>query len=296
MHVNWTTVAIYAVVGTVLLVVLWPTVTSGRRFLRRWGVKDPTDEQSLLGRKYLLDRRLLYPPLLLATSFVTDGDNNFWPLLVLALLLAEIIGAFRPVRGPRAASLTRRTWSDLVQRWAVVLMLALAVLAVVVAVFGWIAAAWGQRVVSRYPAGGNWVTDGNVITQVADVQAKVSDSRWLFVLVSVVLATAAVLGVVWLAVRRGAIADLQVDAALRTRSARVAVGIGIAWMASSVVEANWLLESLRGIRWPEPEPWLLAGTGGLTRLTLPMWMIAVGGWIWVANPANRMPYVQSTQR
>ncbi|RSM77272.1 hypothetical protein DMH04_35010 [Kibdelosporangium aridum] len=274
---------------------LWPTVNGGRRFLRRWGVKDPTEEQGLLARRYLLDRRLLYPPLFIAAPFVTGGDNSFWPPLVLALLLAEIIGTLRPVRGPRAAILTRRAWGDLVQRWAVVLMLVLGVFAVVLAVAAKFAQEWGQQVLSTYPPDGTRMPDSTVISQTADVQARVTDPRWLIVIIAVVLATAAVLGIVWLAVRRGSIADLQVDAALRTRSARVAVGIGIAFMATSVGEANRALSILRGTHWPVPEPWLLAGTGGLEALTLPLLFIAATGWIWVANPANRMPYVQSTQ-
>ncbi|MCE7002607.1 hypothetical protein LWC34_07145 [Kibdelosporangium philippinense] len=283
MHLDWQMVLIYALSGVVLLVVLWPSVKVGQRFLKRWGVKDPTEEQGVLARQYLLHRRMLYPPLFMAAPFVTDG-NNFWPPLILALLLAEIIGTLRPVRGPRSATLTRRNWGDLVPRWAVILMLALGALAVVIAVATRFAQQWGREVLST-----------NLPTSIPadDIYARVTDSRWLVVIITVVLATAAVLGIVWLAVRRGSIADLRVDAALRTRSARVAVGIGIAFMATSVVEANRPFSVLRGTHWPVPAPWLLAGTSSLEALSLPMLLICVAGWIWVANPSPKMPYIQS---
>ncbi|ONI86430.1 hypothetical protein ALI144C_10935 [Actinosynnema sp. ALI-1.44] len=292
MNLDWWNVLAYGLSGLVLLVILWPTVKVGQRFLKRWGVGDPTEQQGLLARRYLLHRRVLYPPLFLAASLITLGDNNPLPALITALLLGEILAMLRPSRGPRTATLTRRTWSDLVPRWAVVAMLVLAGFAVLLAVAEGIGKHWGTGVVDKYPPGGSWRTADGIVTNVADANRVLDNSDWLLVLVAVFLATAAVLGIVWLAVYRGSGTDPSVDAALRTRTARVAVGIGIAWMSMCVQQANNKLIHIRDIHWPEPMPSWLAGTGWLESITVPMLILGIAGWIWVANPDTRMPFVR----
>jgi hypothetical protein len=87
-----------------------------------------------------------------------------------------------------------------------------------------------------------------------------------------------VLSGVTLAVRRPVDGDLQADAALRTRSARVMVGIGIAWMAAMLpVAANH------------------AGFEFNETLSLVVFVVAVGGWILVANPLRRLPFVRAAR-
>ncbi|ALG11306.1 hypothetical protein [Kibdelosporangium phytohabitans] len=295
MSLEWQNVLIYGLSGLALLVILWPTVKVGQRFLRRWGVSDPTEQQGLLARRYLLHRRLLYPPLFLAAPLITFGDTNPLPTLITALLLGEIIAMLRPSRGPRTATLTRRTWSDLVPRWALVAMLVLAGFAALLAVAAGLAKQWGMGLLDKYPPDGFWRTNGDIVASVADVHRMLDNSAWLVVLVSVVLVTAVVLGIVWLAVYRGSGTDPSVDAALRTRTARVAVGIGIAWMSVNVQQANNKLINIRDIRWPEPAPSWLTGTGWLESITVPMLIIGIAGWICVANPDSRMPYVQTAR-
>nr|WP_042196236.1 hypothetical protein [Kibdelosporangium sp. MJ126-NF4]CEL22485.1 hypothetical protein [Kibdelosporangium sp. MJ126-NF4]CTQ89341.1 hypothetical protein [Kibdelosporangium sp. MJ126-NF4] len=292
MNLDWKIFLYYGLGGLALLVVLWPTVKGGQRFLARWGVKDPTEQQGLVARRYLLHRRLLYPPLFLVAPLITAEDTELLPTLIIALSLGEIIAMIRPIRGPRTATLVRRTWNDLVPRWALITMLALAVFAAILATARRFAQSWGNGVVDKYPHDGVWQTDGNIQTNVTHVGSTLNNFAWLEVLVGVTLGTAAVLGIVWLAVYRGSRTDPQVDAALRTRTARVAVGIGIAWMALNVGKANNKLTDLRDIHWPEPAPFWLTGTGGLEALTLPLLFIAMAGWIWVANPDSKMPYIQ----
>jgi hypothetical protein len=297
MHLDWAMVGVYAFCGLALLVVLWPTLSGAKRFLQRWGVPEPDEQQTRLALKYLRDRRLLYPPLfVLAPLAIPEqwGGKLFVPLVV-ALLVAEAVAALRPARGPRVARLTPRRSRDLVQRWAVGLMVALGLVAIAMAVASLVAQQWANRVAESIPAGGTWTTpDGAVNTMTDYGRTQLEQPTWLIVLVGVVVGLVMVLGLVQLALRRVSVPDPQADAALRTRSARVAVGIGIAWMASSVTLANNRLEFLRNVHAPEPPPAWLEHTSFTGLFGFLMLLIGAAGWYWVANPANRMPYVQST--
>lgn len=278
----WATAGVYALAGIALLVVLWPTESGGRRFLKRWGVREPTVEQVTLGVRYLRDRRLLYPPLFLLSPLVLPAGwgPDIYVAIIAALLVAEAVGAIKPVRGQRVARLTPRKWSDLVQRWAVGALVLLGVVALGMAVAGLVAQPWADR--------------AKAATSLPDlVRLELGQPVGTTVILMVVLGLVEVLGIVAFAVNRTSVTDPQVDAVLRTRSARVAVGIGIAWMTSALLLANSRLTFLREIRSPEPAPaWLQAVSfGGLFGFV--MLCAGLAGWYWVANPGNRMPYAQS---
>jgi hypothetical protein len=305
----WTAL-MYGFIGIALLVVLWPTVSGGRRFLERWGVPDPDEQQGALAAKYLRDRRLLYPLLFLLAPTVTaqiarlfgmaQGDPaavRYLAMLMVALLLAETIAALRPVRGPRIATLVRRRWHDLVPRWAVGGLLTLSALTVLLAVGGLLAQPWASRTAVAIPdrawqpaSGDNWMVS-------PQFRAELTQPLSWIPIIGVAFGLIAILGVVRLAVRRGSVADPQVDAALRTRSARVAVGIGIAWMASMFLLANNRLGFLRSVKMPTsdfaPAPGWLEYTSVADYSGVVMLMVAAVGWIWTANPGRRMPYVQT---
>jgi hypothetical protein len=294
----WANVMVYAFVGLALLVVLWPTLPGAKRILKRWGVPDPDDAQGRLAVKYLRDRRLLYPPLFLLAplAFPEGWGAEFFVPLVVALLGAEAIAAFRRVRGPRVARLTPRRSRDLVQRWAVGLMVALGLVAMVMGVASLVAQQWADRIVESIPPGGSWRTPEGAVTTMTDyTRSQIEQPVWLIVLIGVVLGLGMVLGLVQLALHRTSVPDPQVDAALRTRSARVAVGIGIAWMASSVMLANSRLTFLRSLHGPEPAPAWLEYTSPMDFFGFLMLFIGAAGWYWVANPGNRMPYAQSAK-
>src|SRR5262249_59470054 len=135
----------------------------------------------------------------------------------------------------RRGGLSRGRWRDLVPWWGFASYLALLGLAVLQTLAALLAHPWaasvvrGLRVVDTPPAGppgggGDGVPlaiDRQTADQVLD-----RSGDWL-VLAGAVVGLAAVLAVVWLAVLRPAETDPEVDAALRTRSARVAVGVGI---------------------------------------------------------------------
>lgn len=250
-----------AIAAALLLLVLWPTEHSGRRLLQTWGIAQPNPGQVGEAVRYLRQRRFLYVILFLVFPSVaglgrpdTDqlpGIGIFVPLLA-AMLVAEFLATLRPVSGVRVASLDRRSWRDLVPRWAVRTLAAIAVLTVVLAVAGIVAG-----------PGPAWLALGYVAACLLFVS-----------------------GLVALAVRRPSVADEAVDAALRTRTARVAVGIGFGWLGTALTVATGHLRSL-AIVGPEPvlRPAWIADAADIAGF------VVAGGaivcWLWVAVPSRR---------
>ncbi|MFI9810987.1 hypothetical protein [Saccharothrix variisporea] len=258
------------------------------RFLRRWGVDEPDDTQAALAARYLRHRRVLYLVMFLlvpgaATRLdlpTPEGAPRYLAAVVLALLLAEAVAALWKPRGPRVASLTPRRWQDLVPRWAVALLSVLAVVTSALVVMGLLMQPWADRL------------DLRARGFTPEFAHEIARPPGVLLLVGVAVGLAAVLAVVWLALRRGAVGDPATDAALRTRSARVAVGLGMVWMAWLLTRAFGRLSALRAAGHHEAPGWLvvvagadLAGLAGL--------LVAVLGWIWVTNVSGRVPYVRS---
>jgi hypothetical protein len=195
-------------VGLLILLLLWPGQRQGVRLLRRWGIAEPTEQDVADAVRYLRRRRFWYPwlflviPTIAANGFTTGGgEDTPWGVVGTVLfgsLLAEIL-AQRPSRGPqRSALLAQRGILDFVPRWALI-------------VFG----VGTVAAVLRLAALGQWV-----------------------VLAAALVTTGLALLIVLLAVRRPSIGRPEVDLALRTRSARVAVGLGIAAPASLAGEVS----------------------------------------------------------
>jgi hypothetical protein len=172
------------------------------------------------------------------------------PLLV-AMLIAELLATLRPVSGVRIASLDPRGWRDLVPRWSVVAMAVLAVLAVVWSVAGLVIQPWSI----------SWLALGYAAT-------------------ALLLTTL----LVRLAVRRPAVEDAAVDAALRTRTARVAVGIGIGWLGAAVPMAVERVRFLHDVAALPVPDWLDSAGDIVTPAAL---VGAILCWLWVANPTRR---------
>jgi hypothetical protein len=188
-----------AFVGVLLLIALWPTDKTSAKVLRKWGVADPTPAQVAESKVYLKRRRLLYPWLFLAISSAgyrafpgSDFIGTEILLTVLAgMLLAELIASLRPSKGTRReAVLVPRGVLDLVPAWGLVVFGLGAALALVVFLLA-----------QPTPASG---------------------------IIALVFCVVAVLGAVLLAVQRPSSGDGSVDTAFRVRSARVALGLGVA--------------------------------------------------------------------
>ncbi|MEV4054089.1 hypothetical protein AB0J55_23095 [Amycolatopsis sp. NPDC049688] len=176
-------------IGLAILIVLWPGEKHGKRLLQRWGVTDPGADEVALAVRYLKRRRFWYPWLFLAIPPLLDdsGAGTIVVTLLLGGLIAELL-AQRPARGARReAVLAPRTLLGIVPVWVLVL--------------GGLAAA------------------GAMVHLGLTAQWKL-----LAVAAGTVVVCAAI---TLLAVRRPAVGEPRTDLALRSRSARVAIGLGI---------------------------------------------------------------------
>ena len=279
------------IAAVVLLLVLWPTRHSGKRLLQRWGVAEPTEPQCAEAVRYLRRRRILYVVLFVVLPAVTiliwpPADHNETPgnilvPLLAAMLIAELIAILRPVSGVRVASLGRRTWRDLVPWWAIAVIGVLVAWTGTLVALGFAAQPWAERYAAADPTANRTVL--------------LDPTGWR-TLGGLAICLTVVGLVVFLAVRRPSVADARVDAALRTRTARVAVGIGFLWLAGLVSEAQSRLVSLEiagvGVHraLPQPPGWLtenlqqtveIAGFGTLVG--------AIVCWLWLAVPTRTTP-------
>jgi hypothetical protein len=253
-----------ALAAGVLLLVLWPTTHSGQRLLKNWGIPDPRPDQVTEAVRYLWRRRILYIVLLLVVPSLarlvlgqdTSGLGLFVPLLV-AMLIAELVATLRPVRGVRVAALDRRDWRDLVPRWAVWTMGVMSIVTVGLAGYG-------------------LTQEHTLATSKPDSLAALAHLAACLCLVSLI---------VWLAVRRPAVADEEVDAALRTRTARVAFGIGFGWLGTALSIAGQRIYALQ-VDGPEvlSRNWFENAMQYSTGVAL---VVSIVCWMWVAVPSRR---------
>lgn len=249
-----------ALAAGVLLLVLWPTTHSGQRLLKNWGIPDPRPDQVTEAVRYLWQRRILYIVLFLVVPSLanlvlgqeTSGLGLFVPLLV-AMLIAEFVAALRPVKGVRVAALDPRDWRDLVPRWAVWTMAVMSIVTVGLVAYG--------------------------------LTLSTSEPKSLAALGHLAACLCVVGLIVWLAVRRPAVADEEVDAALRTRTARVAFGIGFGWVGTALSIAGQQIHSLQ-VAVPEHPPlnWLENAMQYSTGAAL---VVSIVCWMWVAVPSRR---------
>lgn len=176
-----------------LLVVLWPTRSTGRRLLKSWKVTDPTSAQIDDAVRYLKRRRLLYPWLyagLTLVPFATGrGVGSLAAVVLGGTLLAELLALSLPREGSqRVASLTPRGLFDIGSQYVLIAYAAIVAIGLV------------------------WLV---VTLQIAQLPV-------------LVVSVAAVAAVTWAAVARPADGDEEVDRALRTRSVHVSAGLGAA--------------------------------------------------------------------
>lgn len=283
--------AIYVVVmmmiGLLILIPLWPTAKSGRTLLRRWLASEPNEEQIATAVRYLRRRRLGFVALLLVLATVAQpllpqhegyqDPGGLW-LLLCCMLLAELADLRTTHGARREASLHSRALTDLVPGPGI-------------ALFGVLTAA--TLTVGALDLGYRATVLGFLCAHAANPSARTAEALLAdtaapgFTLCAAIGCAVAVGLIAWAATTRPARGDLDVDAALRRRSARVAFGLGVAVQAilfqvagepfdSPLTVLHDLLALLPGLVRYAHEPMFV-----LVRLVL---VVGLVGWIALALP------------
>lgn len=320
--------AFTGVYAVAVMLALWPRHETGRRFLRRWHVGEPDDEQIAVAVRYLRERRVLMVPfvvLFASVDHVVVGRQYGYDLrymltllgaLLMGLLLAESLAGLRRRRGTtRTALLVRRRAGDLVPAYAVWLYAGLTVMTVGVAVAGLVVQPAVTAALQRLPPN-EQRPDGSGLVLLDESRADLARAVGWPILAGTALITLVVLGVVWRSAVRAAHPDHRVDLVLRTRSARVAVGAGMALIGQLGVEAIERLSIVESFLRGQPQGgiasllhtypvagpafpadavttalpgWLHALSPAIGPLGLALLLTSVLGWVWVANPPARLP-------
>jgi hypothetical protein len=303
-----------------VMAALWPRYGTGRRFLRRWHVAEPDDEQIAVAVRYLRNRRLPIVPIMVLfllaqdTVGVRPGSDDLLNLftllgsLLVALLIAELLaGLQRPQGVARTASLVRRRAHDLVPGYAVWLHAALTVVTVSVALIGLAAQPAVARALERLPP-----NEGSELVLADEYRADLAHPIGWPIVLGTVLVALVVLAVVWRTTMRPADRDERIDLVLRVRSVRVAVGTGIALTGALSVAAAERVSRMGSFlhgrptvgdpigRYSTAGPAFPADTGvalpgwlevpfGITgALGLILLLTGLLGWVWVVNPPSRL--------
>jgi hypothetical protein len=186
-------------VGLLLMFLLWPTRSTGKRLLKSWRVKDPTPAQIDDAIRYLKRRRLLYPWLYVGLTLVPlgtgRGTGSLAAVVLGGTLLAELLALRPPREGRRrVASLAPRGLYDIASQYVLIAYAAIVAIGLILLVV--------DLRLSQVPA--------------------------------LVVSVGAVAVVTWAAVIRPADGDEEVDRVLRTRSVHVSAGLGAAAVGALV--------------------------------------------------------------
>ncbi|HUQ61281.1 hypothetical protein [Lentzea sp.] len=193
-------VVVFVFVGLMLLVLLWPTASNGRRLLRKWEVPDPSESQVEDAVRYLKRRRLLYPWLYPAIGYFTplgDGDGDILVTVLAGTLFAELLALRPPRHARREAVLAPRGLREIASRYVLI----------------------------------------SYVVFVAGTAVYLGISQNWLRTVLLALSAVAVVAIIWAAVARPANGDQVVDMALRTRSVHVSAGLGAA--VAGVLAPGW---------------------------------------------------------
>ncbi|MBK1783824.1 hypothetical protein [Prauserella cavernicola] len=197
---------VLGLVGLAILTALWPTERSAHKLLAKWGIDDPAQDETDIAMQYLRRRRFWYPWLFLALptplAAIGFGDDNtlgvIGATLVLGGLLAELFAQRPAMQTRREATLEHRGVRDFAPMWTLIVTAVAEIAALTYVV---VRADWPALAVAAGAAVASWL-------------------------------------IMALAVRRPVQGTRRVDLALRHRSARVALGLGIGTVAAMCWQVN----------------------------------------------------------
>jgi hypothetical protein len=295
------------VVPTVIVAVfaaaLWSNRTRARKLAQKWGIPDPTSNQVDEVLHYRRLRLACYPLLFVMIGmcsglFVSptqnhnSSANDDTPLiaLILMFLCGAVIAELLALRRTRQLQPVRFRFVDVVSRWGVGVYGALVVVTFVLGLIDLQAQPYITPKVVRVAE----QNQGHVGIPIAVP----------FAVTAVVLLLTGF--VFWSTCARSFSADIETDRALRTRSARVVLGLGIGMQLLLLGLSWWRMEFVADHYFNEPDfvtigggafvpdpaevatrDWAQQVRDSVQPWTLLISAVAVGSWSHVANPDVR---------
>jgi hypothetical protein len=281
--VDWTwwkdavgSVLLPTLAGIALMYAMWPNDRRGRKLLVRWGIASPGEHEIQESVRYLRWRWLSYPwlfVLLLVGSRAMgrpydEGGLAFIGTFLAGGFAADLIALRASPARSREAAPQRRGLFTLVPGWAVGLYLGVVALTVAVALIDLTAAAWIPQ----------------ALAGVSGAESRIGSPLWTVFTVSGLCALMAG-AVIFLAMVRPASGDHLLDAVLRTRSSRVALGIAIGIQGLLLGEASWRLRLVGTFDEKVQLPgWLMTAHDMIEPLGFVVALVCLVGWNLVAGP------------
>ncbi|MER5389947.1 hypothetical protein [Saccharopolyspora sp. NPDC002686] len=220
---------IYFLVAQAVVAVLWSNPERGRKLLVKWGVPEPSDTQITMALHYRRLRWICYPFLLTGMAGVsvlmTGGDRDGMTSFPAALLFAAAIAELLALPTSKHAPPVRHPLFSLIPRWGAVLYGVALLTTIVVGIIDLPA----EDLATSALASTNTSNPGIAQRPIPTVAPLVATA-------AVLLAVAVVLRV---STTRSFSADRAVDLALRVRSARVALALGVVSQVVYVLSLAW---------------------------------------------------------
>jgi hypothetical protein len=276
------------VVVLVFAVALWSDRARARKLAKKWGVPEPTTNQVDEVLKYRRLRLVCYPLLYVTAGACLglfmpledqDGRSNEGVALIAMFLFGAVIAELLAFARSRQPEPMRLRLVDVVSRWGV--------------------GVFGTLVLATYVLGLIDLQAQPHITPNVLLLAEQNKDHVGVPIAVPFVGTAFVLMlvafVVWSAQARSFSADAEVDRAVRTRSARVVLGLGIAMQLSFLALTSWRMEFLdyyatgADLFGTDPTEVAIRNWAQHTSALIQPWeflifIIAMFSWIYVANP------------
>ncbi|MDI2028808.1 hypothetical protein QFW96_09310 [Saccharopolyspora sp. TS4A08] len=280
----------------VFALALWSDRTRALKMARKWGVPEPTDGQVDEVLRYRRVRLACYPVLYAVFGIwgplaqndqggTTNGGMAVLPMFLCGAVIAEVLALHRG-RGRRSRPVRIRLFA-LISRWGAVVY---AALVLTTFALGLIDLQAQPHITPALLRAAREHGTGDQLG--APITVPFAGTAAVLVLVAFVL---------WTAQNRSVSSNDEIDRALRTRSARVALGLGIAMQISLLSLSTWRMAFVAGHSAQEliptgpdtfgPDPaatairdWAQNTYDSVGSWTFLICIVATLTWIYAANP------------
>ncbi|MGW1681054.1 hypothetical protein [Saccharopolyspora sp. NPDC002376] len=220
---------IYFLAVQAVVAVLWSNPLRGRKLLVKWGVPEPSGTQITMALHYRRLRWICYPFLFTGMAgvsmLVAGDDRDGMTSIPAALLFAAAIAELLALPTSKHAPPVRRPLFSLIPRWGVAMYGAAVLVTIVVGIIDLPAEELATSALTSTNAPNPGIA-----------QRPIPIAAPLMATAVVLLAVAVVLR---MSTTRSFSADRAVDLALRVRSARVALALGVVSQMVYVLPLAW---------------------------------------------------------